>query len=71
MQGEVTKLEAAIVDGYSDTNRKVVGTNITVSLDVVNAKDTTRQATSVVFAPPNSVLPTIGDEIEISLELIA
>ena len=64
MLGVVIKLEAKVVDPYSD--KIVVGTNVTVqhTVTIGDGGKKVRQVESVVFMPPNSVLPLISDVVE-------
>ena len=61
MEGVVTKLEARVVNPYSNSP-DVVGTNVTVQHEAY-AQEVRHFVTSTVFLPPNSVLPMIGDEV--------
>ena len=67
MEGVVIKLEAATNNSYSD-DRYVIGTNVTVKHGVEGRKkDEVVRVNSTVFMPPNSVLPYIGDLVEVSV----
>jgi len=68
MQGTVTKLKAALSSTYA-TDRYVIGTNVTIQ-HVVEGKKKREgmvRVDSTVFLPPNSVLPYIGDVVEVGV----
>ena len=67
MEGVVTKLEAETNNAYS-SDRYVVGTKVTVQhLATGRDKDEVVRVISVVFMPPNSALPRIGDAVEVGV----
>jgi len=67
MEGVVTKLEAATNVNYGD-DKYVIGTNVTVQHGVEGRKEgVVVRVSSTVFLPPNSILPYIGDVVDVGV----